>query len=85
MSTRGPRLSRPLYEALPWIYIACGLAALVASYFHPAHLPSLFLGIPGLIGVLAGIVVVLRRRDFRQLKANNYIGEESPELRNKDE
>ncbi len=26
------RLARPLYEALPWIYLLCGLAALTASY-----------------------------------------------------
>jgi len=26
------RLARPLYEALPWIYLLCGLAAL--AEFH---------------------------------------------------
>ena len=32
---------------------------------------SLVLGLPGLVAVLGGIVVLLRRRDFRQMKANN--------------
>ena len=73
MSASERRLSRPLYEALPWIYILCGLAALAASYFHPSHRMSLVLGLPGLFAMLFGIVVLLRRRDYRQMKANNYL------------
>ena len=42
-----------------------GLAALAASYFHGSKTWSLVLGLPGLIAVLGGIVVALRRRDFR--------------------
>jgi hypothetical protein len=76
MSSHGTRISRPLYEALPWIYMAAGVAALVASWFHPSHIHSLLLGIPGLLAVLGGIVVLLRRRDFRQMKANNYLGDD---------
>ena len=79
MNSRGPRLSRPIYEALPWIYILCGLAALVASYVHPSKLHSLVLGLPGLVAVVGGIVVVLRRRDFRQMQANNYFNASSAE------
>jgi membrane associated rhomboid family serine protease len=73
MNNSGPRLSRPVYEALPWIYILCGLAALVASWFHDSKSFSLVLGLPGLIAVVFGIVVVLRRRGYRQMKANNYL------------
>jgi Flp pilus assembly protein TadB len=72
MNSRGPRLSRPVYEALPWMYILCGLAALVASYVHPSKGHSLLLGLPGLIGVVGGVVVLLRRRVYRQMQANNY-------------
>ena len=72
------RLSRPLYEALPWIYIVCGLVALVASYFHPSKNLSLLLGLPGLAAVLVGIVVFLRRRDYRQMQADNYFNSDSP-------
>lgn len=64
------RLSRPLYESLPWAYMACGLAALTGSYLLPSRLVSLFLGLLGLVGLLGGIVVLLRRRDFRELRAN---------------
>jgi len=71
------RLSRPLYEALPWIYIFCGLAALVASYFQPSKNLSLLLGLPGLAAVLVGIVVLLRRRDYRQMQADNYFNSDT--------
>ena len=39
------RLSRPLYEGLPWMYVL------------------------GLLGVLGGIVVLLRRRDYRAMRS----------------
>jgi hypothetical protein len=88
MNSRGPRLSRPIYEALPWIYILCGLAALIASYVHPSKVHSLVLGLPGLTAVVGGVVVALRRRDYRQMKANNYFSAsnaESPVLPKKEE
>jgi Flp pilus assembly protein TadB len=64
------QLSRPLYEGLPWLYIACGLAALLASYLLAAHgVASLLVGVPGLLILVGGIVVLLRRRDYRQLRS----------------
>lgn len=71
--SREQRLSRPLYEALPWLYLLGGVAALVASYFHPSRWMSLLLGLPGFVATMGGIVVILRRRDFRQMQANNYL------------
>ena len=64
------RLSRPLYEGLPWVYMACGLAALAGSYLLSSRLFSLVLGVLGLAGLLGGSVIALRRRDYRQLRAN---------------
>jgi hypothetical protein len=64
------RLSRPLYEGLPWLYMGSGLVALTYSYFTPLRLLSLVMGLAGLVGLLGGLVVVLRRRDFRALRAN---------------
>jgi hypothetical protein len=71
------RLSRPLYEALPWLYIAGGLAALAASYWLVAHgRLSLTMGVAGLMLIVAGIVVLLRRRDYRALRSE-YAGPDS--------
>jgi hypothetical protein len=50
--------------------MACGVAALVGSYLLSSRLLSLFLGVLGLAGLLGGSVIALRRRDYRQLRAN---------------
>ena len=63
-------LSRPVYEGLPWFYIAFGLAALLASYLLAARgALSLAVGVLGLAALLYGIVVLLRRRDYRELRS----------------
>ncbi|HYL03701.1 MAG TPA: hypothetical protein VEU54_09830 [Steroidobacteraceae bacterium] len=70
-------LSRPLYEGLPWLYIAGGLAALAASYWLAAHgRLSLTVGLAGLMLIVAGIVVLLRRRDYRALRSQ-YVDPDS--------
>ena len=63
------RFSRPVYEGLPWLYIVCGIAALVGSYFLPSGALSLIAGLLGICGVLAGVVILLRRRDYRELRS----------------
>ena len=63
-------LSRPLYEGLPWAYMGCGVAALVASYLLAAHgAVSFAAGLIGLAALLYGMVVLLRRRDFRAMRS----------------
>ena len=63
-------LSRPVYEGLPWFYMACGVAALGVSYLLAAHgALSLAIGVLGLAVLVYGIVVFLRRRDFRALRS----------------
>jgi uncharacterized membrane protein HdeD (DUF308 family) len=84
MNPREMRLSRPVYESLPWLYVLSGLAALAASYFRLAHPWSLISGVLGLLLLLGGIVVLLRRRDFRQMRANHYLDPESPGYLNPD-
>jgi uncharacterized membrane protein YfcA len=63
-------LSRPLYEGLPWIYMASGILALAGSYWLAAHAGvSLLVGLFGLVALVGGFVVLLRRRDYRELRA----------------
>ena len=63
------RLARPIYEGLPWLYMACGLAGLVVSYFESSPLASVAFGLPGFAALLGGIVIILRRRDYRRMRA----------------
>ena len=70
MPQHGPHLSRPLYEGLPWFYITVGLAALVTSYLLAARgTLSLLVGVLGLLILIGGIVVLLRRREYRALRS----------------
>lgn len=70
MRTSELHLARPLYEVLPWLYAAAGIAALVASYFAASPVASATLGLPGLAALIGGIVVLLRRRGYRRLRAS---------------
>jgi hypothetical protein len=64
------RLARPLYEVLPGLYVVLGLAGLAASYRASSPLASVALGLPGLAALLAGIVVWLRRRNYRRMRTH---------------
>jgi hypothetical protein len=70
MQHRSPHFSRPVYEGLPWVYIIFGLGALFASYLLATRsLLSLLVGVLGLLCVVGGFVVLLRRRDYRALRS----------------
>ncbi len=69
MEPSSQRLSRPVYEGLPWFYALCGVAALIVSYLLPSGFFSLIVGVAGFGGLLFGIVILLRRRDYRKLRS----------------
>ena len=62
------RLSRPLYESLPYLYIAIGIAAVAASFAWRVADWSGILALFGLVATVGGLVLALRRRDFRMQK-----------------
>jgi hypothetical protein len=62
------RVPKPLYESLPFLYGAGGACALAASYAIAAPGWSLLIAIAGVAGILAGLVVWLRRRDYRTMQ-----------------
>ena len=59
-----------MYEGLPWLYIVGGLAGLGVSYLiGDSHTIGLLVGLAGLAALLGGVVVLLRRRDYRELRS----------------
>jgi hypothetical protein len=58
-------VSRPIYESLPYLYMLAGAASLAASmYISHWHWPTICF-ITGLICLVGGLVVLLKRRDYR--------------------
>jgi hypothetical protein len=58
-------LARPVYELLPYLYMLVGLVLLGAAWFvEMSTLPSVFL-VVGVLSMMAGVVLWLRRRDYR--------------------
>jgi len=59
-------LSKPIYELLPYFYLASGMLLLAASlYLDFWYWPGICLGV-GFFSLIAGLVVWLKRRDHRQ-------------------
>jgi hypothetical protein len=62
------RVFRPLYETLPYAYIVVGAAAIGASFAWRAVEWSGLMAVFGLVAIVGGLVLVLRRRDYRTQK-----------------
>ena len=58
-------LARPIYEFLPYLYMLVGVGLLAAAWFvEMSTLPSVFM-VVGVLSLMAGLVLWLRRRDYR--------------------
>src|SRR6185503_13705571 len=58
-------LARPIYEFLPYLYMLVGVGLLGAAWFiEMSTLPSVFM-LVGVLSIMAGLVLWLRRRDYR--------------------
>ena len=72
-------LTKPLYEALPYAYMVAGVFSLAASiYVDYWHWPMIAT-IVGIGCLVAGLVVFLRRRDYRHNRDRKMeISEDAP-------
>jgi hypothetical protein len=59
-------LARPIYEALPFYYVAVGLVALLARLYVTYWYWPAICTVVGLASLLAGGAVWLKRRDHRR-------------------
>jgi hypothetical protein len=66
------QLSKPVYESLPWVYALVGALLIAISYQLYSGVVSLLLLIAGLLGLVGGAAVWLRRRDFRATHAEYW-------------
>ena len=58
-------VAKPIYESLPYFYLLVGTLCLGASlYVNHWYWPEISFG-TGLLCLVAGLVVLLKRRDFR--------------------
>jgi hypothetical protein len=68
------RLSRPVYESLPYVYMAIGALAIFVFYLDHEGLRGAVAFAIGLIAETAALMLVLRRQDYRAL-SREYSGE----------
>lgn len=62
-------IARPLYELLPYLYMLVGVVLLAAAWLiNMETLPGILL-VLGSLSLLAGIVLWLRRKDYRTTQA----------------
>ena len=62
-------IARPIYELLPYVYMALGALLIGVAWFLKLEtLPGILLAV-GSLSLLAGIVLWLRRKDYRTRQA----------------
>lgn len=58
-------VSKPIYESLPFFYLAAGVILLLASmYLNHWYWPTICF-VVGIATLAGGLVLLLKRRDFR--------------------
>lgn len=73
-------LPRAIYEALPFAYVAGGLGLCAGSYAAPQAAWTEVASALGAAGVIVGLVLVLRRRTYRD-EAARYDSHSLDEVR----
>ncbi len=65
MQNRPVRLSKPVYETLPYAYMLSGLLAVAGSYYLERSWWADVVMVLGVLCLIGGVVVLLKRRDAR--------------------
>jgi hypothetical protein len=68
------RLSRPVYESLPALYMVIGAAAILIFYLSPPGVGGKVAFTIGFLAEIAALTLFLRRQDYRAL-SREYSGE----------
>ncbi len=63
------RLSRPVYESLPFAYVGLGWLAMLVSYLNAGSSTAELAFCIGLIAQVAGLTIYLHRQDCRSLRS----------------
>ena len=64
------RLNRPLYESLPALYAGLGAVLLGLSYHGRESWWSTLCALGGLLALVSGLVIWMRRREYRATSAD---------------
>lgn len=70
-------LNKRLYEGLPFAYMGAGVAWLIAGLLVGSARWSLILTLLGLICLTGGLVVLLKRRDYRASRSRSAFDEQA--------
>lgn len=69
-------LPEPLYESLPYLYVICGALILGASvYIGIGSAGAPYYLLIGLLSIVGGVVIYLRRMSARQKKSDTDLSE----------
>lgn len=68
------RLARPVYESLPYVYMALGGLAIFLFYIDPVGPRAVIAFVLGVVVETAALTLLLRRQDYRAL-SREYSGE----------
>jgi hypothetical protein len=68
------RLAQPVYESLPYLYMAIGALAIFLFYLDPEGMRALIAFVIGFVAETAALTLLLRRQNYRAL-SREYSGE----------
>ena len=62
-------LARPVYEFLPYYYMALGVVVVLGSIYIDRWYWPQILGVAGGVSLVGGLVLWLKRRDYRRSRS----------------